>query len=144
MNELIEAERQENSESETNLCVPIENILSTKIEDEPAIRSSDESDLEETLHYPIERIKTERASKFERRRSRPSSERKTPILSKPTRNSNGPFDIGTFIKITNNYKEVRGTVEKVLRSQKMYTTLVDFFGNKHKREHRNFTSSLDK
>ena len=53
-----------------------------------------------------------------------------------------PFEIGDFVKITNNYKRSKGTVGRVLSCSRTYTSIEDLFGEVHKREHHNFTNNL--
>ena len=132
--ELIEEERQADNESEYNLTVPIEEVTSTKLDNVTQYLSSDSSDLEQTRSLSTEQITTTP----ERRCSRPSSGRIS--VTKQL----GPFEIGAFLKIINKYKGAYGTIGKVISSQKVYTTIEDFFGNRHKREHRNLTAKLDK
>ena len=107
--------------------------LSLNKEDETHILSSDESD-------------------FEQAHSVTSIKKQSSRASPPTRNHryktappvSGPYQIGSFIKITNRYKGAQGTVGKVISSQKIYTTIEDIFGNTHKREYQNFAITLDK
>ena len=54
----------------------------------------------------------------------------------------GPYKTGEFIKIKNNYKGAKGTIEEVINTNRVYTTISDHFGGTHEREHCNFTNHL--
>ena len=76
VNELIEEEQQVDIESENDLTVHIEDIPSSKVDDETQNLSSDLSDLDQTLSSFSERINKQQYTIPERRRSRPSSGKK--------------------------------------------------------------------
>ena len=149
VDELIEIGRQEGNESDTDLSVKIEEeLLSTITDDETLTFKSDDTDLDIT-HSKLEHITSVKKSSPVRRSSRPLSGKN--ILSQVTKINTknqkivtpGPYNIGSFVRITNRYKGAFGTVGEVVSSQQVYTTIEDFFGNTHKREHHNFTPVLD-
>ena len=122
VNDLIEEELEVYTESENDRTVHIEEIPSSKIDDETQNLSSDLSDPDQTLSLLSEYIHHQGNSIPERRRSRPLSGKKPPpqprenTASYKRRSIAGPFVLGTFLKITNNYKGRQGTIGRVLDS----------------------------
>ena len=52
--------------------------------------------------------------------------------------NSGHFNKVRLLKILNKHKGAQGTVDKVIESKGIYTSIIDDTGQEHKREHRDY------
>ena len=148
MQALIKKERQEDGECETEYSVSIEKPLSLEKEDITNTLSSKESDFEQTHSITSIKKQSKRASPSTHRDYKSPSVESVSAQNKrhyrQERKTLGPYQVGYFIKITNQFKVAQGTIGEVISDQEIYNTILDMFGNRHKQEHHNLSTTLDK
>ena len=105
MKSLIKEERQGDDESNIEHTASTEEPLSLKKEAETHTLSSDESDFEQV--HSVTSIKKQLI------RASPPTQRHCYEANPPV---SGPYQIGSFIKITNQHIGAQGTVGKVISS----------------------------
>ena len=121
LSDLIQAERLDESATSTAASIP-SNVISSSITEGVSLKdlTLDRDDLGQS------RDKISQA-----------------YLHRVSGYSTGPYRSGTFLKITNHYRDAFGTIGVVLWSDEVHTVIEDFDGHQHKREHHNFTSNLN-